>query len=897
MKVLSDQKNTIPLVVKSILLLIILLFFTGENLKAQDKINQLQQRSRVVPDDIAEIPGNEGLAGCFAGFHNDVYLLAGGTAFPEKKPWENGIKHFSDAILVFEKNDEGEYKLIHSSELPAGIGEGASVSVPGGVLCMGGLTSEGLSSNVFLLSWNNGQVETEEFPSLPVPVKSPAAAVIGSQVYLVGGETVNGTTAQFIKLDLEQLSARWQSLPPFPVPVSGAMATAQMDGEEVSLHVFGGRAKTPGDLTTTFYSHVYRFRPSAGQWKKMQDIRLPDGNELALAVGVTAPVGASHILLAGGDQGKTFKKVEQVINLMQKGNHNLSFVRDSLWQSHPGFNNQILVYNTVTDTWFAAGTWDGTPVAVAPAVSRGNTVTVLGGEIRPGVRTPVFQEFSFSVKPVFGWVNYLVLILYFVGMLLLGFFFMKRENSTEDFFKAGGRIPWWAAGISIFATTLSAITFIAIPAKSYAADWRMLIFNMAIIMVAPIVIRYFLPFFRRFNFDTAYQYLEARFNRTVRWLASALFVFFMVSRIAIVLFLPSLALNAVTGFSVYWAIVIMGVVTIIYCTSGGIEAVVWGDVIQGFILVFGAFTALVFMLVGVDGGISGFLEIAGEHNKFHLLDFRFNVSQPVFWVVLIGGLANALITYTSDQSVVQRYMTTRDEKATGESIWLNGILSIPVSVIFFLLGTGLYAYYTSNPSQMAVINPNIDSVFPQFIVSQMPAGVAGVLIAAIFAAAMSTLSSNINSVAAVVTSDFYKVLAGKGTIKKNMNVARWSGIIAGFSGIGMALVLATWDIASLWDQFNTFLGLLTSGLGAFFIMGIFFPRISGKAALIGVLGGLTVLMIVKNNTSVSFLLYGFIGLIVSVFFAFLIGLILPNKKTITGYTWKNRNKNLTSNMS
>jgi solute:Na+ symporter, SSS family len=208
---------------------------------------------------------------------------------------------------------------------------------------------------------------------------------------------------------------------------------------------------------------------------------------------------------------------------------------------------------------------------------------------------------------------------------------------------------------------------------------------------------------------------------------------------------------------------------------------------------------------------------------------------------------------------------------------------------FFLLGTGLYAYYTSNPAKMSVVNPNIDSVFPQFIVSQMPAGVAGLLIAAIFAAAMSTLSSNINSVAAVVTSDFYKVLTRKGTVRKSMDVARWSGIIAGVLGIGMALVLAAWNIASLWDQFNTFLGLLTSGLGAFFVMGIFFPRISGKSALIGVLGGLAVLLVVKDNTAVSFLLYGFIGLAVSVLFALLSSLVIPNRKIITGYTWKSRN--------
>lgn len=874
----------------STFLLLITLLYTSIALKAQDQINQLKQNSQVVLEDLKEIPGNEGLAGCFAGIHNNSYILAGGAAFPEKKPWEDGTKYFSEAIIIFEQDDAGKFKLIQSQQLPTGVGEGASVSVPEGVLCMGGMTNEGFSANVFLLSRSDGQIKIKKYPSLPVPVKSPAAAVTGKYVYLVGGESANGSTAQFLKLDLGQLSAGWQALPSFPVPVSGAMAVAQMDGTEVSLHVFGGRAKKPEETTTTFYSQVYRFSPSAGKWQKMQDIRLSDGASLPVAAGIAAPVGASHIVLAGGDSGIIFNKVEKVINDLQNGNPGLRALRDSLWQNHPGFNKQILVYNTVADTWFEAGKWAGTPVAVASVVSQGNKITVFGGEIRPAIRTPLFHQFNFSVNPVFGWLNYLVLVIYFIGMLLLGFFFMKRENSTEDFFKAGGRIPWWAAGISIFATTLSAITFIAIPAKSYADDWRMFIFNMAIILIAPVVIRFFLPFFRRFNFDTAYHYLEVRFNRAVRWLASALFVFFMVSRIAIVLFLPSLALNAVTGFSVYRAVVIMGVVTIIYCTSGGIEAVVWGDVIQGFILVFGALTALVFMLAGVEGGLRGFLEITGEHNKFHLFDFRFDLSQPVFWVVLIGGLANTLITYTSDQSVVQRYMTTRDEKATGQSIWLNGILSIPVTIVFFLLGTGLYAYYTSNPAKMAIVNPNIDSVFPQFIVSQMPAGVAGLLIAAIFAAAMSTLSSNINSVAAVVTSDFYKVLARNRTAKQNMNVARWSGIIVGVTGIGMALVLATWNIASLWDQFNTFLGLLTSGLGAFFIMGIFFPRISGKAALTGVLGGLILLIIVKNNTPASFLLYGFIGLAASVLFALLSSLFMPEKKNITGYTWKSRIK-------
>lgn len=864
-------------------LLLFLVIWQGKA-SEQTSINQLQQNSFPLLENVSEIPGNEGLAGVFAGVHNNVLLVAGGTTFPEGKPWEGGEKHFSDAVLVYEHMAGGIQLLNSASKLPVPLGEGASVSLPQGVLCIGGQSSDDLSNRVFLLGWNGSSIDISELPALPVAVKSAAAAVIGNTVYVVGGESENGVTNHFLALDITSPESGWQKLPDFPMPVSGASAVAQMDGEEISLHVFGGRAKKESEITTTFYPHVFRFCPSEGKWEQKQDMEIP------LAVASAASIGASHIVLAGGDSGETFNQVEQAIYAMHNGDENARQRRDSLWKNHSGFNSKIKVYSTVTDEWFEAGRWLGTPVAVAPAVVWEDAIVVPGGEISPATRIPVLHEIQFSVKPVFGWLNYIVLALYFVGMLLLGFYFMRRENSTDDFFKAGGRIPWWAAGISIFATTLSAITFIAIPAKSYAADWRMFMFNMAIIMIAPIVIRYFLPFFRRFNFDTAYQYLEARFNRAVRWLASALFVFFMVSRIAVVLFLPSLALNVVTGFSIYWAIIIMGVVTIVYCTSGGMEAVVWGDVIQGFILLGGAFTALAFMLSGVEGGLSGFFEITGQNQKFHTFDFRFDFSQPVFWVVLIGGLANTLITYTSDQSVVQRYMTTKDEKATGQSIWLNGILAIPVTIIFFLLGTGLYAYYTSNPEHMSVLNPNIDSVFPQFIVSQMPAGVAGLLIAAIFAAAMSTLSSNINSVSAVITSDFYKVLAVKAVHKNQMAVARWSGIIVGLLGITMALMLATWNIASLWDQFNTFLGLLTAGLGALFVMGIFFPRISGKAALIGVLTGIVILVLVKNNTALSFLLYGFVGLVASVLLALVFSFVFPNRKTVKGYTWESRNR-------
>lgn len=857
------------------------IFTTFFSFGQDNPINQVQQKVIWSAKELNDISLQEGMAGSFLGKNGQHFILAGGSHFPNGKPWEGGQKQFSNEILVFEAKTNGSYSLVYQGkDLPEAIAEGAYASVAKGVLCIGGQTPNGVSASVYLLEYANQKIIVKKLPNLPIAVKSATATTIGNLVYVVGGQKADGTASnQFLKLDTDALDKGWQELPNYPLSVSGAAVASQQDGEEVSVFVFGGRSLNANKLTD-FYSEVYAFKPSKNQWIAKKNIH-PTNTNIPLAVATATKVGASSILLFGGDTGLIFNQVEKAIN--QENTE----LRNQLWQNHSGFQQEILIYNTISNEWFSLGKAENS-VAVASAFSDGTRTYIAGGEAKPGIRSPYISEISFAKKTHFGWLNYAVLVLYFVAMLWVGFFFMKNNNNTDDYFKASGRIPWWAAGISIFATMLSSITFISIPAKTYATDWRMLMFNMTTIMAVPIVIRYFLPFFLRFKLDTAYQYLEMRFSRSIRWMASALFTFFMISRIAIVLFLPSLALNAVTGFDIYYAILIMGIVTIIYSTSGGMEAVVWGDVIQGFILIGGAVATFIFMVWGVDGGIGTFWNMAIENQKFNTFDFRFDFTQPVFWVVIFGGLANTLISYTSDQSVVQRYMSTVDEKATAKSIWLNGIISVPVSLLFFLLGTGLYAFYKSNPSQMAITNQNIDAVFPQFIVSEMPMGFAGLLIAAIFAAAMSTLSSNINSASAVVTSDFYKTFFKNTSFKSDMNVARWSGIIVGLLGIGMAIVLATWDIASLWDQFNTFLGLLTSGLGALFILGIFFPRVNSVSAFVGLISGVILLYWVKSNTQLSFLLYGLIGMVSSILIANICSIFIPNKKEIKGITWITR---------
>ena len=486
----------------------------------------------------------------------------------------------------------------------------------------------------------------------------------------------------------------------------------------------------------------------------------------------------------------------------------------------------------------------------------------------PGIRSSQISRIEIEHETSFGWANWSVLVCYLLGMLGMGIYFMRREKGADDFFKGGGRIPWWAAGISIYATMLSAITYMAIPAKAYATDWTYYPMLWMIPLVGFPVIWYYLPYFRKSKAASAYAILEERFNTATRLMASTLFCIFMVARMALVLYLPSLALTAVTGIDIYLCILMMGLVTIIYCTMGGVEAVIWGDVIQGCILVGGAIFAALYLWGNTEGGFSGAWQLAVDNDKLRLFVWSWDYRRVTFWVAILGGgIANNLISYTSDQTVIQRYMTTKDEKSAGRSILTNGFMSVFISVAFYFIGTGLYTFYKTHPQSLDITMQQGDAIFPYFMMSQMPAGIAGLLIAAIFAATMSTISSNINSLSTAFSIDFVQRFRPHTSDRALLRVARWTCIVSGLVGLGLALMMATWNIASLLDYFNTILGLLTSGLGGLFVMAVFFPRIKGGAALTGFIVGELVVFLMFLFTDANFFLFGATGIVLSVIVA------------------------------
>lgn len=855
-----------------------------------------------------KVNGEQGVSAPFAGSIRQNLIVAGGCNFPNVPAAKGGAKRFYADIYELPHPDhdpQAQWRKI--GELPQPMAYGVSVTVPNGMVCVGG-TTDGVNScaETYLLHTDaHHKLQITPLPALPLSLDNLTGAYGGGYIYVAGGQHNGVAVNAAFRLQYPGGKA-WERLPDFPGRARVQPASAvQNNATAPCFYLVGGFA--PATKTERAWAHTdgWCFNAATRQWSKMADI-VPHGQTepmtLAGAIGISS--GCAHIVFVGGVNKQVF---EQAVNrplLIEQTERGLQCTptlalqqqlerlnkEQAAYLNHAEgwyrFNNELVIYHTITDTWVTESQSPLMARAGAGFIRCGREWIVVNGETKPGIRSAAVTAVKMDMRPTFGWINWTVLIAYLVGMVLLGYYFMRREGDADDFFKGGGRIPWWAAGISIYATMLSAITYMAYPAKAYATDWTYYPMLVTILLVSFPVIKYYLPFFRRLNVTSAYEYLERRFNATTRLMASGLFIVFMVARMALVLYLPSLALTAVTGIDLYICIVLMALVTIVYCTMGGVEAVVWGDVVQGFILVGGALFAVGYLIWGTEGGVQGFWQIGTEYNKFRLFDWSFDYRSATFWVIILGGIANNLISYTSDQTVIQRYLTTKDEAGARHSILLNGLMSVFVSIAFFAIGAGLFTFFKTHPAELDFTMAKGDTIFPFFMMSQLPQGLAGLLIAAIFAATMSTISSNINSVATAFSVDFYKRFRPQTTNQQTLRVARRTCIVAGVLGMGIALLMATWEILSLLDFFQEILGLLSSGLGGLFLMGIFFPRIGGRAALVGFVCGVCVVFLTRYLTDTSFLLYGFIGMFSSVAVAWLCSFCLKEEKNLKGLCWK-----------
>jgi SSS family transporter len=383
---------------------------------------------------------------------------------------------------------------------------------------------------------------------------------------------------------------------------------------------------------------------------------------------------------------------------------------------------------------------------------------------------------------------------------------------------------------------------------------------------------------------TAYEYLERRFALPIRLFGSASFMAFQIARMAIVVFLPSLALSTVTGVDVYLCIGTIGLMATAYTVLGGMEAVVWTDVLQVFVLLGGLFVALGLAIAGA-GGFDEAMEVAREKQKLRWFAPGTSWTDTASWSVLLGAMFLQFGPYTTDQAVVQRYLSTKDERSAARGIILNGFVAVPFTFCFFALGSALFAYFSANPDSLAIGMKN-DEVFPLFVALEMPAGLAGLVLAGIFAASMSSLDSSMHSIATAWTNDWHERLGlGKAD---SLVTGRRVTLLMGIVGTSAAALMAAADLRSLYDTFQSVLGLLISPLAGLFVLGIFTRRANAFGVGVGAAVAIGVLAYVQNRTPLNFMLYGAIGTSTCIVVGYLASLARPPARDLGGLTWWTR---------
>src|SRR5690554_5649595 len=436
-----------------------------------------------------------------------------------------------------------------------------------------------------------------------------------------------------------------------------------------------------------------------------------------------------------------------------------------------------------------------------------------------------------------------IFLIYMLGIILFGASFYFKKRSAEDYVSGGGNLPSWAIGMSIFATFVSSISFLALPGNAYLSNWNGFVFSLSIPLAAILAVKFFVPLYRKLQSPSAYYYLEQRFGLWARIYASICYLLTQLARMGAIMYLLALPMNALFGWSIPLIIIATGISVIIYATLGGLEAVIWTDAIQGIVLITGALASVAVIMFSMPEGPGQIFSIAAEADKFSLGSFDLSLTESTFWVILIYGLFINLQNFGIDQNYVQRYISAKTEKEAIKSTWLGSLLYVPVSLLFFFIGTALFAYYQAMPALLPEDlqgMENADKIFPHFIVTGLPTGVTGILIASIFAAGMSTVSTSINSSATVILSDHYQKYINKNVSGKgSMRVLTFSSIIMGILSIVVALAFN--GVESALDAWWALASIFSGGILGLFLLGYMSKNVKAMDALIGVILGVIVI--------------------------------------------------------
>ena len=699
--------------------------------------------------------------------------------------------------------------------------------------CVGGVKDGNPVNKVFSisLSGENKEFFVTHYPDLPDRLINPDIAIVSDYLYVFGGrkciENRNFSNRLFRLRLRGDKNMKWEELPASPcVPGENSFIVQQCNGKNDQLYLFGVVASM-ASMNPSFY----RFDLQTLEWHELKDLLpcplKPNGFK----------IGPNHIEVFPLDS-------------------------DSLFY----------LYHTITKTWVKGNT----PIA------SDNLITVSNDKTKIMVLEKVRDQFilwigvpGYSSKHLKSW-DYIVLVVYFVVLVLIGWFFAKREKSTSDYFRGGKRVPWFAAGISIIATKISAISFIAYPTKSFSTDLLYFLIPGCYLLAIWIIPKYFIPVLSRLDVTSIYEYLGKRFNSFVRTMGSITFALYEVIRMGVLFLVPAILMSIVSGTNIYMAILIMGLIATLYTYTGGLEAVIWSDVLQTFVMVGGAILTIVFIFYKVDGSALEILKNMENQGKLRVVDTSFNLEDAtifVFFLSSIGGLKD----YVANQTVAQRFIATKNEKEAGKSIMLSGLGGVFVICLFLFMGTALFIYYQSFPEKLVPTMDRADALFPWFIIKELPVGVSGLLVAAAFSAAMSSLDSTINSASSLFITDIYKQFISNNE-HKAFRLGKNLVLVFGLFGTSVALVLASFPIKCLIDQFFAFMGLLGGGLGGLFMLGLFTKRANSGGAIVGFVTSCFAQYFIQKYTEINVFAYVFTGMAVCFITGYLASYFFPGQK-------------------
>jgi SSS family solute:Na+ symporter len=425
------------------------------------------------------------------------------------------------------------------------------------------------------------------------------------------------------------------------------------------------------------------------------------------------------------------------------------------------------------------------------------------------------------MNPVLGVVDYTIIIAVLLITLYFGLRYAKNQNTTQSYFSAKGRVPAWAIGMSLLATLISSVTFLGYPGEGYSSNWILLVQGLMVPVVLLGVIWFIVPLYRKVIGLSTYEYFEKRFGSVARYYSSIAFVLRQFSGMGTVFFLLAVALSNMTGGNTFAIIIITGLIIIAVNLMGGIEAVIWLDVFQGFMLFASGIVCLVVLMFSVKGGPAEIWNVASANGRTGFGPYDFNFTKLTFMVMAINGMFYAVQKYGTDQTVVQRYLTAKTDKAAIRASLLGISLTVPVWTLFMFIGTSLFVYYKQHPLPGTI---NANGVFPYFIITQLPTGVVGFILAAMISAAICSLSADLNSLAAVGVEDYYKKLRPNQPDHVYLRGGRWMVVISGLLSMAIGILYTNIGNEGVLGVVFTLYAIFSGGIVGIFLLGLLSAR-------------------------------------------------------------------------